>query len=76
MANGNEKPQAASMGSNALLNAPSTTIANNPRRFAATMATSAYLVLATLSYRIVDVDKSIVILYWFLMIPVRKLPMA
>jgi hypothetical protein len=74
MGNGNEKSPAATMGSNSPTNVHSTIIAKNPRGFAATIAISAYLILATLSYRVVEDDKSIVLLFWFFMIPVRKLP--
>jgi hypothetical protein len=61
MANGNEKSSAATMSSNSPANAHSTTIAENPRGFAATIAIFAYLILATLSYRVIEDDKSIVL---------------
>jgi len=51
-------------------NALYTAITNNPRRFAATIAASTYLILATFTYRAIGDDKTGVPFLWFVVSPV------
>jgi hypothetical protein len=70
MADSGEKSKTSVMAPTPFPSALSTAIANNPRRFVATIAILTYLILATLTYRTVGDDKSAVPFVWFLVIPV------